>query len=106
VRTIPRCIHNNGLDVIVVVIHGAANLDVDEIDPDSVRLEEMSALSLFGHPIAAELDVDSDGDDDLLVIVDGDRGGVPAGSTTVTVTAELLDGTIVSGPAGICVRAH
>ncbi|WP_162942139.1 hypothetical protein [Desertimonas flava] len=105
VRAVPRCIGNQGLDLLLVIIEGSTAVDVRRIDASTVRLERMMPLSLFGHPLTLQLDVDGDRDRDLVVVIDGERGGVPSGATAVTITAALRDGTTVSGTADICVRS-
>lgn len=88
-----------------MIIEGSTAVDVRRIDASTVRLERMKPLSLFGHPLTLQLDVDGDRDRDLVVVIDGERGGVPSGATAVTITAALRDGTTVSGIADICVRS-
>jgi hypothetical protein len=48
------------------------------------------------------LDVDRDGDQDLLVLIAGDPSSIPDGATSVTLTGELDDGTPIAGDDTIC----
>jgi hypothetical protein len=48
------------------------------------------------------LDVDRDGDQDLLVLIAGDPSSIPDGTTSVTLTGELDDGTPIAGGDTIC----
>jgi hypothetical protein len=97
-----RCIRARGPWIIPVVIHGDARVSVDDIDPRSIELEGMSPLSFFGLTVDLRFDVDGDGDRDLVVFIRHERGHVADDATSATLTAELDDGTTISGHDDIC----
>jgi hypothetical protein len=105
VDVLPRCIRNDGLGHIPIVLFGNADVDVDDVDLHTVELAGMPVVTLFGWPFAVELDVDRDGHDDVLLLIDDVAGGIPADATEATMRASLADGTTIAGSDQICVRA-
>lgn len=103
VDILPCCIVNDGHGVIPVVIFGSDAVAADQIDPATVRLEGMPVRRLFRWFMAFVHDVDGDGIDDLLVLIDDVAGAIPAGATTAGVTGRLYDGTAIEGADDVCV---
>jgi hypothetical protein len=97
VDVVPRKIVNDGHGLILVVIFGDADVDARRIDARTVELEGMPVATVLGKTLALRLDANRDGYQDLIVLIDDVAGAMPAGTTTVTVTALLRDGTEIAG---------
>jgi hypothetical protein len=97
VDVVPRKIVNDGHGLILVVIFGDADVAARRIDARTVELEGMPVATILGRPLAVRWDVNRDGYRDLIVLIDDVAGAIPAGTTTVTVTARLRDGTELAG---------
>ena len=98
----PNSINNNGKGVIPVAILNGT-IDVAEINPTSVKLENCSIKTVGKNnkPLYHYEDVNGDGEDDLVVqIVDVE--GVFDGLTSATLTGMLNDGvTPITGTDSI-----
>jgi hypothetical protein len=97
VDVVPGKIVNDGHALILVVIFGDADVEAQRIDARTVELEGMPVATIFGRPLAVRWDVNHDGYKDLIVLIDDVAGTIPAGITTVTLTARLHDGTVLAG---------
>jgi hypothetical protein len=97
VDVVPRKIVNDGHGLILVVIFGDADVDARRIDARTVELEGMPVATVLGKTLALRLDANRDGYQDLIVLIDDVAGAIPAGTTTVTVTALLRDDTEIAG---------
>lgn len=104
VEVLARCIDTNGRGVIPVLVYGSPDVDLSALDVTSVALSGMPIVTVYGFPLAIPLDVDGDGSRDLLVLIRNVAGAIPAGTTTVTLTALLEDGTPIAGSDSICGR--
>lgn len=101
----PNCFNNNGNGVIPVAILGSSDLDVGEIDPQSVALAGLVVRVVGnGQHLQAHIeDVNEDGWDDLVVQIEDSDGVFEVGEGTATLTGALLDGTPITGNDAICI---
>ena len=106
VDVIPHRIVNDGHGLIPVVIFGTADVAAGQIDARTVELEGMPIATILSVPLAIRWDVNHDGHRDLVVLIKDVAGAIPAGTTTVTVTARLLDGTQIAGTDEVHVVTH
>jgi hypothetical protein len=97
VDVVARKIVNDGYGLIPVVIFGDVDVDARRIDVRTVELEGMPVATFFGRHLALRWDINHDGYKDLVVLIDDIAGAIPGGTTTVTVTAQLRDGTQIAG---------
>lgn len=77
-----------------------------QIDATTLKLEGMPIASIFGIPLVLRLDVNHDGHRGLVVLINDVRNSIPAGTTIVTVTARLRDGTELAGTDHVRVVRH
>lgn len=101
----PNCFNNNGNGVIPVAIFGSEDLDVNDIDAETVELEgmEVKAVGKSNKLLAHIEDLNNDGIDDLIVQIEDEDGIFEIGSTTATLTGSLFDGTSIQGTDDICI---
>jgi hypothetical protein len=106
IDVLPRCTRNHWFGLIPVVIFGSDTVDVDDLDLRTVELEGMPLWTLFGRPVAIEVDADRDGHLDVVGLIVDLSGAIPAQATNVTLTAGLDDGTPIEGSDAICLRGR
>jgi hypothetical protein len=101
----PNCFNSDGHGVIPVAILGSADLDVNDIDPSTVKLEGLAVKAVGkGDKLLAHIeDVNGDGFDDLVIQIQDQDGGFTSGSGTAKVTGNLYDGTPFEGSDSICI---
>ena len=104
----PNCFNSNGNGVIPVAILGGADFNVTEIDASTVALESLAvkAVGKSNKLLAHFEDINSDGFDDLVVQIEDSDGGFSSGSTTATLSGNLLPefgGTPLEGTDAICI---
>jgi len=100
----PNSINNNGHGVIPVAILASPDYDVHEIDPASLRLEEVMEIKRTGKKEKIMVhfeDVNLDGNDDLVAQFLNIEGAFPEDATTATLTGYLYDGTPIKGTDSI-----
>ena len=102
VDIIDWCIRNDGYGVIPVVIFGDDRVAAIKIDPATVELEGMPVKRVYRWWLAYVYDVNHDGVDDLVVLIDDVAGAIPAGAMTGTVRGALYDGTAIEGTDELC----
>ena len=103
-----NCFNSNGQGMLPVAILGSATFDVTQVDPSTVQLEGMSvkAVGQNGTPLASIRDVNRDGFDDLVVMIEHQKGVFAPGDETATLTGALLPqfgGTLITGDDSICI---
>ncbi len=101
-----RCIRADLPGLVMVVVYGSAELDVRRIERTSIVLEAMAVATIYGRPLAIRLDLDHDGFDDLVALVQTVAGGIEEGTTTATVSGFLDDRKPFAGDDGVCVIAR
>lgn len=100
----PNCVNINDHGVIPVAILGSADLDVAQINPETVMLQGL-AVKMAGksNKLLAHIEnVNFDGFDDLVVQIQ-DSDGFVNGNGTATLTGNLTDGTPFEGTDFICI---
>ena len=103
-----NCFNNDGHGVIPVAILGTADFDVTQIDSGSIQLESMSvkAVGKTDKTLTSIRDVNNDGFDDLVVMIEDQDGAFTPGEATATLTGNLLPefgSTLIEGTDSICV---
>lgn len=104
-----NCINNDGNGVIPVAILGSGDFDVTEVDPSTVKLEEMDIKAVGkGSKLLAHIEeVNGDGFPDLMMQILDQDGQLTAGSSEVaTLTGKLyadFGGTAIEGTDAICI---
>ena len=99
------CINNNGHGVIPVAILGRTGFDVRDIVPSTVMLEDLKVkVKRNGQPQVSYKDVNNDGLEDLVALIEDEAGVLDPSATTAKVTALLFDGTLFEGTDSICVN--
>lgn len=104
----PNCFNNDDKGVIPVAIMGSASFDVTQIDAGTVNLEGLSvkAVGKSNKLLAHIEDVNVDGFNDLVVQIQDQDGVFSPGTTTATLTGNLLPAfgsTPIEGSASICI---
>lgn len=101
----PNCFNINGHGVIPVAILGAADLDVANVDQESLSFGGLS-VRVRGNKFP-QCNVDyADGDEylDLVCQFADDSSAWVEGGDTATLTGKLLDGSRIEGSDSICLR--
>jgi serine-aspartate repeat-containing protein C/D/E len=101
----PNCFNQNGRGVIPVAILGSANLDVTQINVESLLLQGL-AVKMVGkrNKYLAHIEyVNGDEYPDLVVQFQDTENLVAIGNGTATLTGELLNGTPIEGSDSICI---
>lgn len=84
-----------------LLIEGDTNFDVNDIDLDSLGFGatggEDSLVTFWGHAVGFIADVDSDGDSDLVLLIDLSDLDASGGWNTLTLTGQLDNGTQITG---------
>ena len=99
-----NCLNINGHGVIPVAIHGAAELDVMQIDQASLLFGGL-AVRVRGNkgPLCSPEDVNGDDYLDLVCHFEDDASNWVAGDGEVTLTGTLFDKTPIEGSDSICI---
>lgn len=95
----PNSINTCSNGAVPVAILGSEVLDVSQIDPSTVTLAD-AGVKMVGKSdklLCAIEDVNDDGYDDLVCHMVTVDLGLDSGDTTATVTAQLLNGGMISG---------
>jgi len=116
----PNPLNGKNHGVLTVAILGTEDLDITDIDPKSVRLEEVTPIQYrrrdVSTPVTNRQDVcdctieGKDGIDDLVLSFDISKivstlGGVGDGDVAVlTITGKLLNGTLIEGEDCVIIR--
>lgn len=101
----PNCFNQNEHGVIPAAILGSADVNVNDIDVDSLSLQGL-AVKMVGksNNLLTHLeDLNSDGYDDLVVQFEDSDSWVSSGSDNATITGRLYDGTFIAGTDSICI---
>lgn len=84
-----------------LVIEGTSSFDVNDVDLNTLGFgatgTEDSLVSFWGHVIGFTADVDSDGDNDLVLLIDLSDLDASSGWNTLTLTGQLDNGTDIIG---------
>ena len=100
-----NCVNINDHGVIPVAIMGTADFDVTQVDPGTCRLQGMS-VKMAGKSnklLCNYLDINNDGYDDLLLIIEDSDGNFVEGQANATLSGNLYDGTPIEGADYICI---
>lgn len=99
----PNCFNLNGHGVIPVAVLGSAELEVTEIDPQSLLFDGLR-VRVRGKrgPLCSFEEVDGDGFLDLVCQFEDEPENWSAGSDTATLTGALFDGRRIEGQDSIC----
>ncbi|NVL92357.1 MAG: hypothetical protein HWN71_04885 [Desulfobacterales bacterium] len=102
--SVPNCFHIDGHGVIPVAILGSDDLDVYDIDPDSLLFGGL-AVRVRGNkgPLCHFEDTNSDSFLDLVCQFEDDASNWVEGDSTATLTGNLFDGSAIEGTDSICV---
>jgi len=101
----PNCVNVNDHGVIPVAILGSADLDVAQINPETVMLQGL-AVKMAGKSnklLAHYEDINYDGYIDLVVQIEDTDGAFVNGNGQATLSGNLYDGTPVEGTDSICI---
>jgi len=99
-------INRFGFGFVPVAVFGDSDVDVMDIDLESLRLQEVleiKTLCFTDIPLVWFTDLDRDGNKDLIAFFSNERGVFSYGDTTATLTGNLNDGTLIKGTDYICV---
>ncbi len=104
-RSNTNCFDDDGHGIISVAILGSANLDVAQIDLSTIAMEGLPvAMNHNGTKFLTRIeDIDNDGFDDLVVLIENIAGVFESGGEVALLTGELFDGTFIEGSDSICV---
>jgi hypothetical protein len=95
----PNSINPNSRGVIPVAILTTNGFDATTVDPLSVRFGPNGATET--HNRGHIEDVDGDGDDDMLLHFRTEETGIQCGDTSVSLTGQTSDGTLIEGSDSI-----
>jgi hypothetical protein len=101
----PNCFNINGHGVIPVAILGSADLDVNDINADTLSFNGL-AVRVRGKkgPLCTFEDSNGDGFLDLVCHFEDEPGEwVEGNNESATLTGELVDGTGIEGTDSICI---
>ncbi len=100
----PNCFNINGHGVIPVAILGSADLNVSDINVQSLLFDGLE-LRVRGNkgPFCSIEDSNADAFPDLVCQFEDDPTNWSGGGTTASVTGELNDGTPIQGTDSICI---
>lgn len=99
-------IRMDGLRMLQVAIFSSESFDATEIVTDSIRLGRGGATVWEGTTSGAKVqvkDLDKDGYEDLLAGFSPNVLGLICGDTQITLTAETIDGTMITGTDSISI---
>jgi probable HAF family extracellular repeat protein len=100
-----NCFNQNERGVIPVAILGSADLDVSEINVESLALQGLT-VKMVGKSnkyLAHIENVNGDEYADLVVQFQDSDGWISPGNGTTTLTGQLSDGTQIQGSDSICI---
>jgi len=87
-----------------VAILSEGLLDATAIEPSTVRLAGAAPLRVWGVPLCFAWDLDADGDDDLVCVVDGGALALQPGDTRAPLVAATTTATPVRSEAAVTAR--
>jgi hypothetical protein len=102
----PSCFRNDGTGAIPVAIFGSEDLDVTEINPNSIKMDGLKVISKnkSGRLMVAYEDVNEDEYMDMVVKIEDAAGTYDPGMGTATLVGELGNGKHIMGYGDICIR--
>ena len=93
-----NCIHHNGKGVIPVAILGEPGFDARQIDPSTLRLNDMGVKSNPQRGLQAHIaDVNDDGFKDMVVQFDDAIGAFQKDDTEAELLGQLFNGEFIKG---------
>lgn len=101
----PNCFNQKESGVIPVAIFGGSNMNVYDINIDSLLLQGL-AVKIAGKSnkyVAHTEDLNSDGYDDLILQFEDGDGWSYIGNGTATITGQFKNGIIIEGRDSICI---
>ncbi|MGE5892520.1 MAG: hypothetical protein ACM34I_00535 [bacterium] len=101
----PNCFNNNGSGVIPVAILGSPDIDIYQINPESISLEGLAvrAVGKSNKLLAHYEDVNFDGYQDLVVQIEDSDRVFSQGTSSAKLTGTLYDQTRIEGIDSICI---
>lgn len=95
----PNSINPRSRGVIPVAILTTSDFDATTVDPLSVRFGPSGATETHGRGHIE--DIDGDGDDDMLLHFRTEETGIQCGDTSVSLTGQTSDATLIEGSDSI-----
>jgi hypothetical protein len=101
----PNCFNQNEHGVIPVAILGNAQVNVQDVDPETLLLQGL-AVKVVGKKskyLAHTENINGDAYLDLIVQFEDSDGWIDPGDAQAKLTGELYDGTLIEGKDTLCV---
>lgn len=93
--------------MIPVAVFGNSDLNVEDIDLESLRLQELLEIETVGkegEPLVQFRDLNRDGYKDLTALFKNQKDVFSSEDTTAILTGNLNEGTSIRGTDSICIR--